>query len=283
MKGFCPLASSSQGNCIYLGTSETKVLVDCGISGKRVKEELAAIEVDISEIDAILVTHEHGDHIRGLRVLAYRLGIPVIANAETAKGIIDVFGESPKLKIFSTGETFEYRDLVVHPFTVQHDALDPVGFTIHTEERKIGFCTDLGFATSLVRAQLEQCDYLYLEANHEPDMVHASGRPPVYTQRVLGRSGHLSNADCGKLLNAVTHPGLKHVHLAHLSGECNSPAKALDVVGRALASEGHHIPLSVAQPRGISRPIPFSTETDDQLFREREENARLVFRPAITP
>lgn len=257
MKGFCPLASGSQGNCIYLGTEETKILIDCGISGKRCKEALAAIGVEITDIDAVLVSHEHGDHIRGLKVLAFRHGIPVLANHETAKAIVESLGGCPKFKIFSTGESFQFADLEIHPFSIQHDAADPVAFTIRWSDLKLGFCTDLGFVSSLVSAHLQDCDYLYVEANHEPSMVHASPRPMVYKQRVLSRSGHLSNAACGQLLNAVFHSGLKHVHLAHLSSECNAPEVALKVVSEHLHSAGNTVELSVAHQSQLSRAISF--------------------------
>src|SRR5262245_42010240 len=108
MQGFCPLASGSKGNCIYLGTKGTKILIDAGISAKAAKEKLAQINVDLADIDAILISHEHTDHIQGLKVLAYRMGIPVLANNETAKGIVNAFHDCPKFKIFSTGETFEF-------------------------------------------------------------------------------------------------------------------------------------------------------------------------------
>jgi phosphoribosyl 1,2-cyclic phosphodiesterase len=257
MKGFCPLASGSKGNCIYLGTSQTKVLIDAGISAKAVKERLAEIHVDLSEIDAILISHDHTDHIQGLKVLAYKLGIPVLANSETAKGIVATFQDCPKFKIFSTGETFEFGDLEIHPFSVQHDTLDPVAFTIRSEGLKLGFCTDLGFVTSLVQNQLQDCDYLYIEANHQPSMVHASSRPWVYKQRVLSRSGHLSNEACGELLRNVFSPKLKHVHLAHLSSECNSPETALSVVRGILEAHGIHLEMCVAPQHMISKAIYF--------------------------
>ena len=132
------------------------------------------------------------------------MGIPILANHETAKGIVNTFHDCPKFKIFSTGETFEFGDLEIHPFSIQHDTLDPVAFTIRLDHLKLGFCTDLGFATSLVQTRLQGCDYLYLESNHQPDMVLASNRPLIYKQRVLSRSGHLSNEDCGNLLAEVT-------------------------------------------------------------------------------
>lgn len=257
MFGFCPLSSGSQGNCIYLGSSKTKILIDCGISGRRCVQLLEEIGVGIDEIDAVLVSHEHGDHIRGLKVLAFRYGIPVLANHETAKAVAEILGDCPKFKIFSTGEAFEFGDFEIRPFSIQHDAADPVAFTIHFDGIKLGFCTDLGFVSSLVLAHLQECDYLYVEANHEPSMVHSSPRPMVYKQRVLGRSGHLSNEACAQLLNAVFHEGLKHVHLAHLSSECNSPEVAINVISEILAREGNSVELSVAYPLKRSREVLF--------------------------
>ncbi len=257
MKGFCPLASGSKGNCIYLGTEKTKVLIDAGISAKAIQMRLAEINVDLADIDAILITHEHTDHIQGLKILAYKMGIPVLANHETAKGIVETFHDCPKFKIFSTGESFEFGDFEIHPFSIQHDTLDPVAFTIRVNSLKLGFCTDLGFATSLVQAQLRNCDYLYLESNHQPSMVYASSRPMIYKQRVLSRSGHLSNEACGNLLSQVFGPQLKHVHLAHLSSECNSPETALNVVKGILEEKGISLEMCTAPQDKISRAIHF--------------------------
>jgi phosphoribosyl 1,2-cyclic phosphodiesterase len=257
MIGFCPLASGSKGNCIYLGTSNTKVLIDAGISTKAIKSKLEEINVDLSDIDAILITHEHTDHIQGLKVLAYKMGIPVFANHETAKGIVEYFHDCPKFKIFSTGETFEFGEMEIHPFSIQHDTMDPVAFTIKTQNLKLGFCTDLGFVTTLVQNQLRDCDYLYVEANHQPSMVHASARPMIYKQRVLSRSGHLSNESCGKLLSEVANPKLKHVHLAHLSSECNTHETALSVVRGILKENGIDVDMCVAPQEMISKAIYF--------------------------
>jgi phosphoribosyl 1,2-cyclic phosphodiesterase len=257
MKGFCPLASGSKGNCIYLGTGQTKILIDAGLSARATQAKLAEIGVELSEIDAILVTHDHTDHIQGLKLLAFKMGIPILANHETAKGIVECFQECPKFKIFSTSETFHFGDLEIHPFTIPHDTPDPVAFTIHTGSHKLGFCTDLGFVTSLVKHQLTGCDYLYLEANHQPSMVHASARPMVYKQRVLGKSGHLSNEACGNLLADIAHEGLKHVHLAHLSSECNSPDVALSVIGNILASKGISLEMCIAPQDKVSRAVYF--------------------------
>lgn len=257
MKGFCPLASGSKGNCIYFGSNQTKILIDAGISTKKLESRLNEINVDISDIDAILITHEHTDHILGLKGLAYKRGIPVLANQETAKGIVEYFKDCPKFKIFSTGETFEFGDLEIHPFSIQHDTLDPVAFTIRVNNLKLGFCTDLGFATSLVQTQLMHCDYLYLEANHQPSMVHASPRPMIYKQRVLSRNGHLSNEASGNLLAQIHHTHLKHVHLAHLSSECNSPETAISVIKGILEQSGIQLDLCVATQDKISKSILF--------------------------
>jgi phosphoribosyl 1,2-cyclic phosphodiesterase len=257
MKGFCPLASGSKGNSIFLGTKEAKILIDAGISAKALTEKLGSIGVGLNEIDAIIITHEHHDHISGLKTLAFKHGIPIFANHETAKGIVEAMHDCPKFKIFSTGETFQFLDLEIHPFSIQHDTLDPVAFTFKTDNYKIGFCADIGYVSNSVRRHLENCDYLYIEANHEPSMVHASSRPMVYKQRVLSRTGHLSNQECGDLIKEIAHPGLKHIHLAHLSSECNSPEVALYKINTILAEAGINMDISIAYQDKISRKITF--------------------------
>ncbi len=257
MIGFCPLASGSKGNSIYLGTPQTKILIDAGIGVKVVEKRLAEIGVDLAEIDAILITHEHTDHIQGLGALGCKMQIPIFANRETARGIYDILKECPKFKIFSTGETFEFGDLEIHPFSIKHDALDPVAFTIRLEGLKMGFCTDLGFASTLVKRALMGCHYLYVEANHQPSMVYASSRPVVYKERVLSRQGHLSNEECAELLVEVFHPGLKHAHLAHLSSECNSAELALHVVSSKLKEQNLALDLAIAYQDKLSKAILF--------------------------
>lgn len=260
MIGFCPLASGSKGNCIYVGTTTTKILIDAGISAKAIRERLSSIGVSLEEIDAVLITHEHTDHIRGLDILGSRLEIPIFANRDTAQAIYEVLNRALRFKIFITGETFQFGDLEIHPFTIQHDAVDPVAFTIKAQGVKLGFCADLGFATTLVANHLKGCDYLYLEANHEPSMVHACARPSVYKQRVLGKQGHLSNAECAQLIETIFHPDLKHIHLAHLSSECNSPELALKIISDKLKSLQAQTEVSIALQEEISRPISFIRE-----------------------
>ena len=257
MQGFCPLASGSKGNAIYLGTSKTKILIDAGLSLKTLTARLAEIQVDIGDIDAVLITHEHTDHVKGLSVLWNKWKIPIFANKETAGSLLPLFQEVPKFKIFSTGETFEFGDIEIHPFSIQHDAIDPVAFTFRWEGIKIGLCADLGFASSLVVNRLQGCHYLYLEANHQPSMVHASSRPFVYKQRVLSRQGHLSNEESADVISQIHHDQLQHVYLAHLSSECNTPELALNIVAESLQAKQQTVPLSIASQSEVSRPIVF--------------------------
>lgn len=253
-EGYCPLASGSKGNCIYFGTPKTKILIDAGLSGRATKTKLAELEIDLEEIDAILITHEHTDHIQGLKTLAFKYQIPVLANADTAKGIYNYLGECPKFRIFTTGESFTFKDIEIHPFSIQHDTADPVAFTLRLDGLKIGVCTDLGFPTTLVRSHLKECDYLIVESNHEPSMVHACSRPPIYKQRVLGRNGHLSNEACASLLEEVIGENLKHIHLAHLSQECNREETALETVKRKI---GESVEVTIAPQNQLGKPIEF--------------------------
>jgi phosphoribosyl 1,2-cyclic phosphodiesterase len=255
MIGFCPLASGSKGNSIYFGTTETRILIDAGISAGALVKKLAQIHVEIETIQAILITHEHTDHIRGLPLICEKYNIPVLANAETAKGIVQALNFRPRLKIFTTGEPFSFGDLEILPFSIPHDTLDPVGFTIRAMGYKFGFCADLGHVTSLVRKMLEKCHYLYIEANHQPSMVHASHRPPIYKERVLGKQGHLSNEECAGLLMALCHNGLKHIHLAHLSSECNSEELALKIAKEAIKSTNGEVTVSIAYQDRVSDSV----------------------------
>lgn len=257
MFGFCPLASGSKGNSIFVGTKATRILIDAGLSYSMLCQRLSEISIDIDTIQAVLVTHEHIDHISALRLLSERLKIPILANAETAKGICSALKMRPRFKIFTTGEPFIFQDMEVYPFSVPHDTLDPVGFILQLEELKLGFCTDLGYVTSLIKEKLSLCDYLYLEANHEPSMVHASHRPMIYKERVLSRQGHLSNQECADLIVGLYHGKLKHVHLAHLSSECNHEELALKTVREALERRQIQLALSIAYQDRVSHRILF--------------------------
>lgn len=260
MIGFCPLASGSKGNCIYIGTEKTKILVDVGISIKNIKERLGLLGVELSQIDAIIITHEHTDHIKGLERAAWELKIPVFVNSDTAHAIVSYVKKPPRFKIFSTGEYFSFGDIEIFPFSIPHDAADPVGFTIHLEGLKIGICADLGFVSTSIVQILKQCNYLYIEANHQPSMVYASARPAVYKQRVLGRQGHLSNEECSALIEQIFHANLKQVYLAHLSSECNHPDLALEIVQKKLKILQADTKVCIAFQQQISQPVYFTSD-----------------------
>ncbi len=257
MEGFCSLASGSKGNCFYLGTTKTKLLIDAGISIQTLQKRLGEINVDLTEIDAILISHEHIDHTRSIGALSVKYNIPLFTNSETAKAIMTLFPGPFRFKIFSTEEHFYFRDLKIFPFSIQHDAIDPVAFVIHVGSIKIGICTDLGFATSLTKKYLDKCNYLLLEANHEVDLVHASSRSIIYKRRVLSRMGHLSNDDCGQLLNTLFHEDLRHVMLAHLSTECNRHDLALDKIRLHCNKMTSLDVMSIAYQDQISKKIFF--------------------------
>ena len=255
MSGFFPFASGSKGNCLFLRSKQTRILIDAGIGIRRIEAELAKLGETLDAIDALLITHEHADHIRSVEAIIKRYDIPVFANGDTAKAICEMAQQRPRFKIFSTGETFEYGDLKIHPFSIQHDTLDPVAFTIEFNQIKLGICADLGFITTLVASHLQGCHYLYIESNHDPEMVYASPRPNVYKQRVLGRQGHLSNAACAELLKQVAHPDLRRVYLAHLSSECNRPELAYDVAKKALESVNCTCELFIAHQDQASEAL----------------------------
>jgi len=259
MHGFCPLASGSKGNALYLGWKNTKLLIDMGISYRSAKLRLAKLGVDIASIDGALISHEHSDHVAGLEVLTKRENTKVLANKDTAEAIAEQMEIHSEFRIFSTGEQFDFGDLKILPFSVQHDTVDPVMFRIEMGEIVLGICTDLGIATSLVKEHLKGCHVLYLEANHEPSMVHACSRPVRYKQRVLGKQGHLSNDACLSLLQELIHDDLHHVYFGHLSEECNAPRHVLEKAREVL--QGHSTSCSLALQARMSMALNWDDET----------------------
>jgi phosphoribosyl 1,2-cyclic phosphodiesterase len=253
----CPLSSGSEGNLVFVGSKNTKLLFDVGLSYKKILEKLAEIDLTIDDIDAIVISHEHSDHIKGLEQIAKHTQIPILCNGDTAKAICTEIDTRPNFQIFATGEPFTFKDIVIHPFSIQHDTLDPVAFALTFDGIKVGICTDLGFASNLVVHHLKDCNYLYIEANHEEAMVHASCRPLIYKKRVLGRQGHLSNKACAELIKKIYHSGVKHIYLAHLSSECNDPDVALKTVNDYLEENGIQVSLSIAFQNKISMKIAF--------------------------
>lgn len=240
----CILASGSKGNCTYIESGGDAILIDAGISRRSIQERMDAQHLDFSKVRAVCITHEHDDHIKGVRVLHQRHGIPVFANRGTVEGMRDAALRTLPWNIFSNGHVFRIANFEILPFSLSHDAYDPVGFVVHIGPHKIGIATDLGIPTQLVRERLSGCHLLVLEANHDEAILKESGRPWHIIQRILGTQGHLSNSTTAQLLLDVAGDQLRHVFLAHISQECNCKQVALKTVEKSLADNGlAHISL----------------------------------------
>jgi phosphoribosyl 1,2-cyclic phosphodiesterase len=250
------LGSGSNGNCAYLETAETRILVDAGFSLRQIRNRLATIGRAPENLAGILITHEHSDHIQGLGMLCEKLGIPVYCNRPTQEAIEFQLGKKINCRIFATGASFDIGDIHVETFAIPHDAQDPVGFLIRANGTNIGFLTDLGHATRLVLERVRPAHALVLESNHDikllQDCVH---RPWSLKQRIMGRHGHLSNEAAAEAIGEIMSSDLRHLYLAHLSAECNRPDLAHSVMtGRLQKMGATHVTL-----RLTSQTVPCPT------------------------
>ena len=266
---FTILGSGSSGNCAYIETAEARVLVDAGFNPRQLRRRLAAIGRAPENLTAILITHEHSDHISGLPGLADKLQIPIYCNRGTQDGTLWAFKarwtskkapalegldgvESLKAKmnwrLFETGASIEIADLQVDTFSIPHDAQDPVGFLVRTTAGNFGFATDLGHMTKLVIERTRAANVLVLESNHDVKLLQeCPHRPWSLKQRILGRHGHLSNEAAAEAAEQIVSPELKHLYLAHLSSQCNKPEIARRVVSARLQQIGAtHLQLFIA-------------------------------------
>ncbi len=246
----CMLASGSKGNAIYVTSGTTSILIDAGLSGIEIERRLNSKGVSPADLDAILVTHEHNDHIQGVGALSRRFRLPVYVNPKTWAAASTQLGQLHDIREFECGVPFEVKNLRLHPFSISHDAKDPAGFVIRRNGAKIGIATDLGVATSIVRQHLKMCDILVLEANHDPLMLLNGPYPWPLKQRIKGRCGHLSNEESKMLLQEVFHNRLSHVILAHMSETNNTADKALDVVGQAIDRPSTRLSVSYQDVSG---------------------------------
>jgi phosphoribosyl 1,2-cyclic phosphodiesterase len=228
----CVLASGSKGNAVYISDGFTSILVDAGFSAIEIKRRLKSRGLNPKEINAILVTHEHSDHIQAVGVLSRQLRLPVYLNHKI-KNFASLANSAHEIRTFKSGSDFKINNLVVRPFAVSHDAAEPVGFTIGQNGRRIGLATDLGTVTPPVMENLKHCHLLIVEANHDPDMLVSGPYPWVLKQRIQSPSGHLSNRQSKNLLSELQHRHLQHVILAHLSEINNAPQKVLEEVSGA--------------------------------------------------
>jgi len=250
---FCVLGSGSKGNATYLESGETRVLIDAGMSGIELQRRLASIGVALPDIDAILITHEHNDHVHGVGVLSRRARIPVYANPATfsaASGTVKTLFSCTE---FETGESFQIRNLEIHPFAISHDAQDPVGFRISDNRVSFGYCTDTGKVSQLIRHRLSTCKGLVLESNHDIGMLQNGTYPPYLKQRIRSSQGHLDNEEAALFLKELLHEKLEHVVLAHLSEENNDPQIAYTAAMAALDNSPYckaiNIRISVAEQK----------------------------------
>ena len=239
------LASGSRGNCALIASATTKILVDAGISCLETFKRMKSLGEDPRSLSAILVTHEHRDHIYGLATLAKKLRIPVFMTGGThqawSRAIQEQQGEKPQLEKFErfeSGHGFQVGDIAVKPFTIPHDAVDPVGFTFRAEGIKIGLATDLGYVPLSVRDHLRGCDVLIMESNHDLEMLRVGPYPWSVKQRVMSRVGHLSNVALADFFTSDYDNSATFVVLAHLSEHNNHPEIARREAEKALATRG---------------------------------------------
>lgn len=230
----CSICSGSSGNCIYVGDTGTHIMVDAGVSGKKMESGMNEIDLSLKDMDGILITHEHSDHVKGLGVVARKYGIPIYATAGTIGAIQDMkqLGQIPK-ELFheiKADRDFKINDILVRPFEISHDAAEPVGYRFEKGEKSIGIATDLGEYSDYTIDKLRGLDVLLLEANHDVHMLQVGAYPYYLKQRILGKRGHLSNETSGQLLSRILHDGLKAVLLGHLSKENNYEELAYETV-----------------------------------------------------
>ena len=231
---FVSIASGSSGNCIYTGTEESHVLIDAGISAKRIEQGLNEVGLKTSELDGICITHEHSDHVKGLGVLARKYEVPIYATEGTLDEIrkIKGLGEYPEelLHPILPDTEFSLGDLTIKPFHIDHDAADPVAYRIQSGNKSVAVATDLGHFNQYTIDHLLDLDAVLLESNHDLRMLETGPYPYYLKRRIMGDFGHLSNENAGRLLNCILSGRLKHILLGHLSKENNMPELAYETV-----------------------------------------------------
>lgn len=229
---FYSLYSGSSGNSLLVQTSDTRILIDAGESSKKISSALSSLDIDPNSINAILVTHEHTDHIKGLGTFSKKYNVPVYANARTWDAMPEqsIKINEKNIRNFTIEENFEIGDLKIHPFKIPHDAANPCGFNIIHNNKKISIATDIGHMTSNIAHKLEDSIFVLLESNYDPDVLKYSRYPYLLKQRIAGPNGHLANIDAGKTISFLMNSGLKEVMLGHLSKENNFPELAYKTV-----------------------------------------------------
>lgn len=248
---FCSLFSGSSGNCSYIESSTTKILIDCGESAKKIIDALLNIDVHIEDINAIIITHEHIDHIKSLGTLSQKYNIPIYINSETLNSISNekINLKKETINLFNVSKDFKIGDLQIHPFPIPHDAANPCGFNIYNKNKKMSIATDIGHMTPEIIKTLEKSKFLLLESNYDINTLKCSPYPYFLKERISGPLGHLSNESAGKTISHLLNSGLQTAMLGHLSKQNNFPELAYKTVMEELLSNNYkenNINLSVA-------------------------------------
>jgi len=252
----CVLGSGSSGNAIYIEARQTKILVDAGLSARTLVERLRRISEKPENLQAIVISHEHHDHIKGAGTLAHKYHLPIYMNQETLKASNGLLSQGEEIREFSTGKSFKIGDILLEPFSLPHDAADPVGFALYSGNLKVGITLDFGYPTHLIRERMKGADMVILESNHDVSMLMMGPYPWKLKQRIRSKMGHLSNDDSSLLLRDLLHDKLTHVVLAHLSQTNNHPEIALMTAKEVV--ENCQVDLSVASQDEVGKIIELS-------------------------
>ena len=245
---FSVLGSGSGGNAAVVECDGLRLLIDAGLSAKQLSLRLMQVGIDPASLDGILLTHEHGDHVRGLKIFLKQYPVTVFTTAATARVVREVGIEGGTWKFFEAGQVFAIGGIVVESFAIQHDAVDPVGFVVGQDTRRLGFLSDAGFVTRSMTERLRGLTGIFVEANYDEGLLEAdTKRPWSIKQRISSRHGHLSNGQVTELIRDIAHPALGRVVLGHLSSDCNTPEIILAKLRACLAELGHsHVGLHCA-------------------------------------
>lgn len=260
------LGSGSSGNCALVRSGDSSVLIDAGLSARRISDRLEAIGFDPCELTGILLTHEHGDHVRGLDVFCKKADVPVYCNALTQETLQQGLKHPKRWKIAQAGSRFTVGKIEVNTFSVIHDAVDPMGYVLADEESTLGVVSDIGHITNSVRKQLAGVNTLFVEANYDLVLLQNDTKRPWSTkQRILSRHGHLSNEQTAELVVECASSGLHRVVLGHLSQDCNSPEVALQTIQRQLVKNGfEEIDICCAGAEGIPDTLTVAAKAMSQ-------------------
>lgn len=247
---FSVLASGSTGNAFYIASEKTQLLIDAGLSGKKMDQLFDNIGKDPSELSGILVTHEHSDHIKGLGIFARKYNLPIYANENTWKSMEKQIGKlTPDQRFHFDANTVKtFADMDVESFSVSHDAIDPMFFAFHSGDKKVALVTDLGYVSESIKKTVEGADAYIFEANHDIGMLQMGRYPWSVKRRILGDSGHVSNEDCGLALSDIVTNRTQRVYLAHLSKDNNMKELARMSVDQVLQERGIQMDLRDTDP-----------------------------------